>query len=58
MTIEEYNNWWFIYYSEMGVQGFPDPRDYDEDYYDYYRERQEELFNEQFNNYFENQFDF
>lgn len=54
MTIEEYNNWWFIYYSEMGVQGFPDPRDYDEDYYDYYRERQEELFNEQFNNYFEN----
>lgn len=54
MTIEEYNNWWFIYYSEMGVSGFTDPRDYDEDYYDYYRERQEELFNEQFNNYFEN----
>ena len=54
MTQEEQNNWWHDHYCERGVEGFNDPRDYDEDYYDYYRERQEELFEERMNYYFEN----
>lgn len=58
MSEQEYNEWWFNHYCEMGVQGFPDPRDNDEDYYDWYRERQEALFEESFNNYFENRLDY
>ena len=48
MTQKEYNNWWFIYYCEMGVQGFPDPRDYDEYYYQLHIEKQQELLEIQF----------
>jgi hypothetical protein len=29
MKQTEYDNWWFDYYCEMGVKGFPDPRDND-----------------------------
>jgi hypothetical protein len=29
MEQQEYNEWWFNHYCEMGVKGFPDPRDND-----------------------------
>jgi hypothetical protein len=29
MNQQEYNNWWFDYYCEMGVSGFTDPRSND-----------------------------
>ena len=53
MTQQEYNDWWFIHYCEMGVQGFPDPRDNDQDYYDLYREQQERLLEQRMNDHFD-----
>lgn len=52
----EYNNWWFDHYCEMGVSGFPDPRENDNDFYDIWKEQQERIFDERFNSYFENTF--
>jgi hypothetical protein len=56
MGQQEYNNWWFDHYCEMGVSGFPDPRDNDNDFYDIWKEQQERQFDERFNSYFENTF--
>ena len=54
MGQQEYNNWWFDHYCEMGVDGFPDPRDNDNDFYDIWKEQQERQFDERFNNFFDN----
>lgn len=53
MGQQEYNNWWFDYYSEMGVSGFPDPRDSDEDFYDIWKEQQDRHFEDCFTFFFE-----
>jgi hypothetical protein len=52
MGQQEYNEWWFNHYCEMGVSGFPDPRDNDEDYYDYWVEIKERDFEDAFTLYF------
>ena len=54
MTQNEYNEWWFNHYSEMGVSGFPDPRDNDEDYYDIWVEQQQRYLEQRMNEHFDN----
>jgi hypothetical protein len=57
MGQQEYNEWWFNHYCEMGVSGFPDPRENDDYYYEVWKEQREEMFNESFTYYFESRFD-
>jgi hypothetical protein len=54
MGQQEYNEWWFNHYCEMGVSGFPDPRENDDYYYyEVWKEQQQRHFEEIIQEYLE-----
>jgi hypothetical protein len=53
MGQQEYNEWWFNHYCEMGVSGFPDPRENDDYYYEVWKEQQQRHFEKIIQEYLE-----